>query len=52
MRRRRDPVDDRDADMDRRVACFSSTVLHRSGAHTTDQARRVFLARYSAEPIL
>ena len=34
------------------IACFSSTVLHRSGANTSDQVRRVYLAQYSAEPIL
>jgi len=34
------------------IACFSSTVLHRSGANTTDQMRRVYLAQYSAVPIL
>jgi ectoine hydroxylase-related dioxygenase (phytanoyl-CoA dioxygenase family) len=34
------------------IACFSSTVLHRSGANTTDRMRRIYLAQYSAEPIL
>jgi ectoine hydroxylase-related dioxygenase (phytanoyl-CoA dioxygenase family) len=34
------------------IACFSSTVLHRSGSNTTDRMRRVYLAQYSAEPIL
>jgi ectoine hydroxylase-related dioxygenase (phytanoyl-CoA dioxygenase family) len=34
------------------IACFSSTVLHRSGPNTTDQMRRVYLAQYSTEPIL
>jgi ectoine hydroxylase-related dioxygenase (phytanoyl-CoA dioxygenase family) len=34
------------------IACFSSTVLHRSGANTSSQSRRVYLAQYSAEPIL
>jgi ectoine hydroxylase-related dioxygenase (phytanoyl-CoA dioxygenase family) len=34
------------------IACFSSTVLHRSGANTTDRMRRVYLAQYSAEPVL
>ncbi len=34
------------------IACFSSTVLHRSGPNLTDQMRRVYLAQYSAEPIL
>ena len=34
------------------IACFSSTVFHRSGANTTDHVRRVYVAQYSAEPIL
>jgi ectoine hydroxylase-related dioxygenase (phytanoyl-CoA dioxygenase family) len=34
------------------IACFSSTVLHRSGANTTNNTRRVYVAQYSAEPIL
>ncbi|MGO4617022.1 phytanoyl-CoA dioxygenase family protein [Nocardia sp. 2YAB30] len=34
------------------IACFSSTVLHRSGPNTTDRMRRVYLAQYSAQPIL
>jgi ectoine hydroxylase-related dioxygenase (phytanoyl-CoA dioxygenase family) len=34
------------------IICFSSTVLHRGGANTTDQPRRVYIAQYSAEPIL
>jgi ectoine hydroxylase-related dioxygenase (phytanoyl-CoA dioxygenase family) len=34
------------------IACFSSTLLHRSGANTTDRVRRVYVAQYSAEPIL
>jgi ectoine hydroxylase-related dioxygenase (phytanoyl-CoA dioxygenase family) len=34
------------------LVCFSSTVLHRSGANTTDRMRRVYLAQYSAGPIL
>ncbi len=33
------------------IACFSSTVFHRSGANTTDRMRRVYVAQYSAEPI-
>ncbi|HJP73960.1 MAG TPA: phytanoyl-CoA dioxygenase family protein [Pseudonocardiaceae bacterium] len=33
------------------IACFASTVLHRSGANTTDRMRRVYLAQYSTEPI-
>ena len=34
------------------IACFSSTLLHRSGFNTTDRMRRVYVAQYSAEPIL
>jgi ectoine hydroxylase-related dioxygenase (phytanoyl-CoA dioxygenase family) len=34
------------------IACFSTTLLHRSGANTTDRMRRVYVAQYSAEPIL
>jgi ectoine hydroxylase-related dioxygenase (phytanoyl-CoA dioxygenase family) len=34
------------------IACFSSTVLHRSGPNTTGQTRRIYLAQYSPEPIL
>ncbi len=34
------------------IACFSSTLFHRSGANTTGQMRRVYLAQYSTEPIL
>ena len=34
------------------IACFSSTVLHRSGPNTTDHVRRVYVAQYSAEPVL
>jgi ectoine hydroxylase-related dioxygenase (phytanoyl-CoA dioxygenase family) len=34
------------------IACFSSTVFHRSGPNTTDHMRRVHLAQYSSEPIL
>jgi ectoine hydroxylase-related dioxygenase (phytanoyl-CoA dioxygenase family) len=34
------------------IACFSSTLFHRSGINTTDRMRRVFVAQYSAEPIL
>jgi ectoine hydroxylase-related dioxygenase (phytanoyl-CoA dioxygenase family) len=34
------------------IACFSSTLLHRSGSNTTDRMRRVYVAQYSAEPIL
>jgi ectoine hydroxylase-related dioxygenase (phytanoyl-CoA dioxygenase family) len=34
------------------IACFSSTIFHRSGANTTDRMRRVYVAQYSPEPIL
>jgi ectoine hydroxylase-related dioxygenase (phytanoyl-CoA dioxygenase family) len=34
------------------IACFSSTLFHRSGTNTTDRMRRVYVAQYSAEPIL
>jgi ectoine hydroxylase-related dioxygenase (phytanoyl-CoA dioxygenase family) len=34
------------------IACFSSTVFHRSGPNTTDHVRRVYVAQYSAEPLL
>ena len=34
------------------IACFSTTLFHRSGANTTDAIRRVYVAQYSAEPIL
>jgi ectoine hydroxylase-related dioxygenase (phytanoyl-CoA dioxygenase family) len=34
------------------IACFSSTLFHRSGPNTTDRMRRVYVAQYSAEPIL
>jgi ectoine hydroxylase-related dioxygenase (phytanoyl-CoA dioxygenase family) len=34
------------------IACFSSTLFHRSGPNTTDRMRRVYLAQYSPEPIL
>ena len=34
------------------IACFSSTVFHRSGPNTTEQVRRVYVAQYSAEPLL
>jgi ectoine hydroxylase-related dioxygenase (phytanoyl-CoA dioxygenase family) len=34
------------------IACFSSTVFHRSGPNTTDRMRRVYLAQYSSEAIL
>ena len=34
------------------IACFSTTLFHRSGSNTTDRMRRVYVAQYSAEPIL
>jgi ectoine hydroxylase-related dioxygenase (phytanoyl-CoA dioxygenase family) len=34
------------------IACFSSTLFHRSGINTTERMRRVYVAQYSAEPIL
>lgn len=34
------------------IACFSSTVFHRSGPNLTDKMRRVYLPQYSAEPLL
>jgi ectoine hydroxylase-related dioxygenase (phytanoyl-CoA dioxygenase family) len=34
------------------IACFSSTVFHRSGPNTTGQMRRAFVAQYSTHPIL
>ena len=34
------------------MACFSSVCFHRSGANESDQPRRVYLAQYSAEPIM
>jgi ectoine hydroxylase-related dioxygenase (phytanoyl-CoA dioxygenase family) len=34
------------------IVAFSSVLLHRSGPNLTDRPRRVFLAQYSAEPIL
>jgi ectoine hydroxylase-related dioxygenase (phytanoyl-CoA dioxygenase family) len=34
------------------IACFSSTVFHRSGPNTTGGMRRVYLAQYTAEPLL
>jgi len=34
------------------IACFASTVFHRSGPNITDKFRRIFLPQYSAEPIL
>jgi ectoine hydroxylase-related dioxygenase (phytanoyl-CoA dioxygenase family) len=34
------------------IACFSSTIFHRSGPNTTEHMRRVYVAQYSAEPVL
>jgi len=34
------------------IACFSSTLFHRSGPNTTDHIRRAYVAQYSAAPIL
>jgi ectoine hydroxylase-related dioxygenase (phytanoyl-CoA dioxygenase family) len=34
------------------IACFSTTLFHRSGPNTTDSMRRVYVAQYSAEPLL
>ena len=34
------------------IACFSSTVFHRSGPNTTDHIRRVYVAQYSTEPVM
>jgi ectoine hydroxylase-related dioxygenase (phytanoyl-CoA dioxygenase family) len=34
------------------IACFSSTIFHRSGPNTTEEMRRVYLAQYSSAPIL
>lgn len=34
------------------IVCFSSTVIHRSGANSTDRLRRVYLLQYSAEVIM
>lgn len=33
------------------IVCFSSTVIHRSGANLTDRYRRVYLLQYSADVI-
>lgn len=33
------------------IVCFSSTVIHRSGANLTDRFRRVYLLQYSADVI-
>jgi ectoine hydroxylase-related dioxygenase (phytanoyl-CoA dioxygenase family) len=34
------------------IVCFSSTVIHRSGANLTDRYRRVYLMQYSADVIM
>jgi ectoine hydroxylase-related dioxygenase (phytanoyl-CoA dioxygenase family) len=34
------------------IAVFSSNCFHRSGTNTTPNARRSYLAQYSAEPII
>jgi hypothetical protein len=34
------------------IACFSTTLIHRSSANPTDRMRRVYVAQSSAEPIL
>jgi ectoine hydroxylase-related dioxygenase (phytanoyl-CoA dioxygenase family) len=34
------------------IACFSSTVFHRSGPNASGRPRRAFVAQYSARPIL
>jgi ectoine hydroxylase-related dioxygenase (phytanoyl-CoA dioxygenase family) len=34
------------------IAVFSSTVFHRSGENRASEMRRIYLAQYSAEPIL
>lgn len=34
------------------IACFSSTVFHRSGPNTTSALRRAYIVQYSPEPIL
>jgi hypothetical protein len=34
------------------IARFSTTVFHRSGPNTTDRMRRVYVAQYTAEPLL
>ena len=34
------------------MVAFSSATFHRSGANTTNEPRRVFLAQYSVEPII
>lgn len=34
------------------IACFSSTLFHRSGPNTTPRLRRAYIVQYSPEPIL
>ncbi|MDR3708983.1 MAG: phytanoyl-CoA dioxygenase family protein [Capsulimonadaceae bacterium] len=34
------------------IAVFSSTVFHRSGPNLTDRMRRIYLAQYSASPLM
>ena len=34
------------------IACFSSTVFHRSGSNTMPMLRRAYIVQYSSEPIL
>lgn len=34
------------------IACFSSTVFHRSGPNQTNKMRRIYLPQYSAEPLM
>jgi ectoine hydroxylase-related dioxygenase (phytanoyl-CoA dioxygenase family) len=34
------------------IVAFSSTLLHRTGANTSDRPRRVYIAQYTAEPLL
>lgn len=34
------------------IACFSSTVFHRSGPNATNKMRRIYLPQYSAEPLM
>jgi ectoine hydroxylase-related dioxygenase (phytanoyl-CoA dioxygenase family) len=34
------------------IVAFSSTLLHRTGANTSDRPRRVYIAQYTAEPVL
>jgi ectoine hydroxylase-related dioxygenase (phytanoyl-CoA dioxygenase family) len=34
------------------IACFSTTLFHRSGPNSSDHMRRIYVAQYSSEPIL